>query len=184
MLSEWAQKKDKSTPTPASVLVCLFRDNPSDELHILLTRRSSELKHHAGQISFPGGKLEQQDINLRHTAYREANEEVGLNINKLELISQLPKFYTMTGFSITPVISYFTDELKPNELNFDSGEVAEVFSLPLKQIINLQNFKQRVVCINEQSITYYTLKYRNYEIWGATANILYEVGRHAANYKL
>lgn len=153
--------------TPASVLVGLV-DRP-DEFSVLLTQRTAHLRDHAGQISFPGGKMEELDTDPVSTALREAEEEVGLPAHQVEVVGALDRYVTRTGFDVTPVVAFITP---PLTLNPDPSEVAEVFEVPLSHFLS-PGVKQRHTREFEgQKRHFYAMPYRDYYIWGATAGML------------
>ena len=139
------------------------------ELSVIFTKRASHLKHHAGQISFPGGKMDKTDSTLRATAGREAYEEIGLEDSKFEIIGKLPKHQTVTGFLIQPFIAIVNDISKMSP-NF--SEVDEIFFVPLNFLMDPANIFLKSRKINRQSGKYYVIPYGPYYIWGATARIV------------
>ncbi|MFH1805128.1 MAG: CoA pyrophosphatase [Pseudomonadota bacterium] len=152
---------------PAAVLVPLVpRD---DGLHVILTRRTDHLNDHAGQISFPGGRQEMQDQNLEETALRETEEEIGLHRSQIELIGRLDDYYTVTGYQVTPVVGIVAP---PFDVRPDPHEVAEVFEVPLRFILEPGNQKLQTVMFEGLKRRYFAIPYREYYIWGATAGML------------
>ena len=121
---------------PAAVLVPLVKRDAG--LQVILTRRTDHLSDHAGQISFPGGRQEQEDATLEETALRETEEEIGLARRHIDLIGRIDDYYTVTGYQVTPVIGLVTP---PFDLTPDDHEVAEVFEVPLEFILNPRNQK-------------------------------------------
>ena len=122
---------------PASVLfpIVLRGAEPS----VLLTQRTDHLRDHPGQISFPGGRVEAEDLSPAHTALREAREEIGLSSEHVETVGYLPEYRTGTGYRITPVVAFLRP---PFDLIPDSHEVAEVFEVPLSFLMNPDNHQQ------------------------------------------
>lgn len=166
---------------PAAVLICLFTQN--NKLHVLFTERASHLKHHAGQISFPGGKAEKTDIDLVDTAYREAEEEIGLKRNYLRLLGKLDIYKTISGFAVMPIVAIYDKPLDIlSDLIIDANEVASVFSVPLEFLMDLNHY--HVESIHRQGLTFpvYFLPYQNHMIWGATAGILAQLQAHIATH--
>ncbi|MDR2689283.1 MAG: CoA pyrophosphatase, partial [Azoarcus sp.] len=124
----------------AAVLVPLVRRE--EEPTVLLTRRTSHLRHHAGQIGFPGGGVEAGDDCAEATALRETREEIGLSSERIELIGRLPDYLTGTGFRITPVVGLLRPPLDLAALVIDTFEVAEVFEVPLAFFLDPANHRQ------------------------------------------
>jgi 8-oxo-dGTP pyrophosphatase MutT (NUDIX family) len=156
-----------SEPTPAAVLIGLVEREQG--LCVLLTERTAHLHDHAGQISFPGGRVEPEDIDAHATALRETEEEIGLTSDYIEVLGTLPTYVTGTGFSVVPVVALvrtgFT--LKP-----DAFEVAEVFEVPLAFLMDPGHHETRRASVGEVVRQFYTMPYGSYFIWGATAAML------------
>ncbi|HEU4621181.1 MAG TPA: CoA pyrophosphatase [Burkholderiaceae bacterium] len=162
-------------PVPAAVLIPIV-DRPEGAT-VLLTRRTAHLNDHAGQISFPGGKVDAGDEDRIATALRETQEEVGLSHRCIHVIGQLPDYLTGTGFMVTPVVALIAP---PFSLTPDSFEVAEVFEVPLAFLMNPANHETRMVRWFDDQ-TEFTRHFfampwesssRSYFIWGATAAML------------
>ncbi len=152
---------------PAGVLAPIIeRDR---RLHLVLTKRSSALKHHPGQIAFPGGKQDEGDADAVAAALREAEEEIGLPRSIVEVLGVLPVHETVTGFSVTPVIALVRDrfDIKP-----EPGEVEEVFTVPLDHVLNPDNFLIQSRRWRGARRHYFVVPYGPYYIWGATARML------------
>ncbi len=160
----------------AAVLIGLI-DNPEHDsgLQVLLTKRSSHLKHHPSQVSFPGGKAEQEDDNLIATALREAQEEIGLDPNFVTVIGQLPTYEIISGYQVTPIVAII--DRQPNYQQ-DDNEVAEIFQVPLQHF--LQGDSHRCITSfrrgRHHNIHFYP--YKHYNIWGATAAMLKDLIEH------
>ena len=152
---------------PAAVLVPLVKRD--DGLHVILTRRTDHLSDHAGQISFPGGRQEEEDATLEETALRETEEEIGLSRRHIDLIGRIDDYYTVTGYQVTPIIGLVTP---PFDLVPDDHEVAEVFEVPLTFILDPKNQKLQTVTFEGTRRRYFAIPYREYYIWGATAGML------------
>ena len=152
---------------PAAVLIPLIRKN--DAWYVILTMRSSALKHHPGQIAFPGGKQDESDASLTDTALREAREEIGLPQDIVEILGHLPSHETVTGFTVTPVVGLVTQDFAEKP---EPGEVAEVFSVPLDFLMQVQNFQVQSRRWRGKRRYYYTVPYGPYYIWGASARML------------
>jgi 8-oxo-dGTP pyrophosphatase MutT (NUDIX family) len=151
----------------AAVLVpiVLHPESPS----LLLTLRASHLRSHAGQISFPGGRLEPTDSNLAAAAVRETQEEIGVDSSRIELLGFLSDQIIRSGYRITPVVAL----LRPGfTVTADSTEVAEVFELPLEFALTAGNYRSRAGGARGLSFEIWELPYGERNIWGATAGIL------------
>lgn len=157
---------------PAAVLVPLVvRDTG---LTVLLTQRTAHLRDHAGQISFPGGRCEEQDASPVETALREAREEVGLDGKQVEVLGMLPEYRTGTGFSIIPVVGLVHP---PLNLKLDDFEVAEVFETPLDFLLDSANHQRHSLEYQGAQREYYAMPWEGYYIWGATAGMLVSLQR-------
>lgn len=140
-----------------------------DGLHLLLTKRSSALKHHPGQIAFPGGKQDDTDSDVTAAALREAHEEIGLPRNSVTVLGSLPAHETVTGFIVTPVIGFVTSGFT---ITPEKGEVDEVFSVPLGHVLDAANYVIESRRWRGSKRSYYAVPYGPYYIWGATARML------------
>lgn len=152
---------------PAAVLVAFQRYD--DQLRLILTKRASHLKHHPGQIAFPGGKLDEGDDSLEAAALREAWEEIGLPRENVRLLGRLPSHETVTSYQVTPIVAEIT---QPFEQVPEAGEVAEVFTVPASHILNPANFVVERRRWRGVWRSFYTVPYGPYYIWGATARML------------
>ena len=141
----------------------------ADEPTVLLTRRTDHLKDHAGQVSFPGGRCEESDPSPEATALREAQEEIGLPPECVEIIGRLPLYLTITGFSVTPVVGLVRP---PFDLQLDAFEVAEVFEPPLQFLLDEANHRRHDVDYQGRPHHYWSMPWNEYNIWGATAGML------------
>lgn len=153
--------------TPAAVLfpIVLRESAPT----VLLTQRTAHLKDHAGQISFPGGRIEPEDVSECHAALREAEEEIGLASSCVEVVGFLPEYRTSTGFRVTPVVGFVTP---PFAVRPDPFEVAEVFEVPLAFLLDPANHQQHEIHWRGKLRQYYAMPYGDYFIWGATAGMI------------
>jgi 8-oxo-dGTP pyrophosphatase MutT (NUDIX family) len=152
---------------PAAVLVPVVKRESG--LTVLFTRRTAHLNDHAGQISFPGGRSEPGDASAAETALREAAEEIGLAASRVEVLGELHKYVTVTGYRVTPVVGLVTP---PLDLQPDDFEVAEVFEVPLEFLLDPANHQRNSVVHQGRERRYYAIPYRHYYIWGATAGML------------
>lgn len=148
---------------PASVLVAVWGDR------VVLTKRASHLKHHPGQIAFPGGKQDETDASPEDAALREAEEEIGLNRAAVTIWGRLPAHETVTGFAVTPILGQITGSFTPNP---DRGEVEEVFTVPLSHVLNPANYLIEGRVWRGDWRRYYVVPWGPYYIWGATARML------------
>lgn len=156
-------------PTPAAVLVPLVVR--PEGLAMLLTQRTAHLHDHAGQVSFPGGRVDEIDQGAIDTALREAEEEVGLQRRHVEVLGCLPDYFTGTGFQVTPVVALVHP---PFALQADTFEVAEIFEVPLAFLMDGQHHQLRTLDLPDGKgrRTFYAMPYGRYFIWGATAGMI------------
>ena len=162
-----AKRQAAGKITHAAVLIPLLLKN--EGLSVLLTQRTNHLHDHAGQISFPGGRMDSQDPSPLHTALRESEEEIGLKPERVEIIGHLPQYLTVSGYSVTPVVGL----VKPQaEYVLDAFEVADVFEVPLHFLMDPANHQVRVWESDQGSRRFYSMPYENRFIWGATAGML------------
>ena len=167
-----SETDDDASLTPAAVLIGLV-ERPRGPA-VLLTQRTDHLRDHAGQISFPGGRVEPTDPSVHAAALREAEEEVGLNRAEVEILGELACYDTVTGFRIHPVVGW----LQPSvELAPDRIEVAEVFEVPLAFVLDRANHRRQVYRRGPVTRHYYVLPYQGRFIWGATAGMLVNLSR-------
>ena len=153
-------------PRPAAVLVPVVL---RDELMVLLTQRTDTLSTHAGQISFPGGRVDPEDATPIETAIREAEEEIGLSRTHIEPIGFLDGYRTGTGYHVTPVVALIQPTF---ELTLHEGEVAEAFEVPLSFLMNPVNHRQHAREWRGRTRSYWAIPYGERYIWGATAGML------------
>lgn len=152
---------------PAAVLVPLVARAAA--VTVLLTKRTDHLHHHPGQISFPGGRVEAHDITPVMTALRETEEEIGLNPDRVELLGELPEYFTGTGFRVTPVVGLVHP---PFDLKLDSFEVAEAFEVPLDFLLDPRNHRRDSRVYMGKRRYFHAMPYDGFYIWGATAGML------------
>ena len=154
-------------PTPAAVLVPLV--NRPESLTVLFTQRSADLLDHAGQISFPGGRVEPDDADVGVAALREAEEEIGLPRSRVSLLGRLAEYETVTGYRVTPVVGWVEP---PFAVKADPVEVADVFEVPLAFLLEPANQQRHFRMLGERWRDYYAIPYGERYIWGATAAML------------
>lgn len=147
------------------IAVNLCRARPT----VLLTKRASSLKHHPGQIAFPGGKQDDIDTDVTAAALREAEEEIGLPRGLPRILGQMPAHETVTGFSVTPVLALVEEAFDPRP---EPGEVEEIFEVPLEHVLAPENYLIESRRWRGARRYYFTVPYGPYYIWGATARML------------
>jgi 8-oxo-dGTP pyrophosphatase MutT (NUDIX family) len=161
--------------TAAAVLVPIVA-HPQG-LTVLFTLRTTQLKAHSGQVSFPGGRAEPGDASAEFTALRESQEEIGLAPERVEILARLSDYHTRTGYRVTPIIGLLTP---PLELVPDPREVAEVFEVPLAFLLDPRNHRRRTREFKGQTVGFYEMNFEERTIWGATAGMLVNLYRHLA----
>lgn len=164
--------RELAAVTPAAVLVPIVA-HPG-ELTVLFTQRTTHLKSHSGQVSFPGGRAEPGDASAEFTALREAREEIGLVAERVEILARLPDYHTRTGFRVAPVIGLVAP---PLELAPDPREVEAVFEVPLAFLLDPRNHQRRTREFQGLTAGFYVFEYRDRVIWGATAGMLVNLYR-------
>jgi 8-oxo-dGTP pyrophosphatase MutT (NUDIX family) len=157
---------------PAAVLVPLVEH--ATGMTVLLTQRAETLKDHAGQISFPGGRIEPEDKDAWHAALREAYEEIGLMPDFVEFAGFLPDHHVITGFRVTPVVGFVNPDY---QLRIAKAEVHDVFEVPLDYILDSANHRSRQRKLGDLTIEVHDIPYGERNIWGATAGMLLTLRR-------
>jgi 8-oxo-dGTP pyrophosphatase MutT (NUDIX family) len=158
--------------TPAAVLVPLV--NRDDGVTVLLTQRTAHLNDHAGQVAFPGGRVEDHDPSPEETALRETEEEIGLTRRHVSLLGRLPEYFIPTGFRVIPVVAWVEP---PFDLRLDPFEVAEAFEVPLAHFLDATKHVRQSAVRNGRLRHFYAMPYAEYNIWGATAGMLVTLAR-------
>ncbi len=153
--------------THAAVLIPIFTEK--NTMKLILTKRTEKLRHHRGEISFPGGKKSKKDANLIETALRETEEEVGVKREQVRVVGRLDDLFTITRYIITPYIGILEGKI---EYYSNDAEVAEIISVPLKIFLNGEKFAERGWERNGVKYPLYYYYWKDYEIWGATAYII------------
>lgn len=182
LLNPW-HRDTLVTPTakPAAVLIAIIEREQG--LSVLLTKRADKLRDHSGQIAFPGGKIDALDENAVAAAIRESNEEINLDTQEVEVLGQLPDYYSGSGFKISPVVALVKPEATYSA-NLD--EVDYIFEVPFAFLMDVKNYVigKRVLSGRERS--YFEIKYEQHHVWGITAGIirLMREKLHQPNFKI
>ena len=144
-------------------------------LHILFTKRAQHLKHHPGQVSFPGGKYEESDLSLRTTVLRETEEEIGIAANQIEIFGQMAELPTISRFSVTPYLAF----IQPSySATIDTNEVDQVFEVPIEVVLNPKHLHSHTFCVKQQQHRVFGVSYKKHFIWGMTAQIIQALQAH------
>jgi 8-oxo-dGTP pyrophosphatase MutT (NUDIX family) len=165
----------EAAATAAAVLVPIVTHGSG--LTLLLTQRTAHLKAHSGQVAFPGGRAEAGDTSPEDTALRESQEEIGLARERVEVLAQLPEYFTRTGFRVTPVVGLVEP---PLQLKPDPNEVEAVFEVPLAFLLDIRNHKRQTREYQGRTVGFYEMPYGERYIWGATAGMIVNLGRALA----
>ncbi|MEO5494762.1 MAG: CoA pyrophosphatase [Sphingomonas sp.] len=158
-------------PAPAAVLVAITnRPEPG----VILTQRTDTMRRHAGQVAFPGGRIDPDDADAAAAALREAEEEIALPRGAVEVVGAADIYLTVTGYSVTPIIGVIAPDLDyhPNE-----AEVADVFEVPLAFVLDSVNQIEVSAEWQGRTRTYYEINWRDRRIWGATAAMMVNLSR-------
>ncbi|MFH0786232.1 MAG: CoA pyrophosphatase [Pseudomonadota bacterium] len=161
------QIPDRPDLTPAAVLVPFFQKNR--RTHILLTKRTDHLEHHKGQISFPGGAFNYEDLDCLTTALRETEEEIGIEMDRVEILGELDHIITVTNFRVCPYVGIIP---YPYPFKLSSFEVERLIELPLDTLLKHTELKEGPFTFLGQSFFNLYINYQGDIIWGATARIL------------
>ncbi len=154
-------------PTPAAVLVPLVEHQ--NGLTVLFTQRTDHLNDHAGQISFPGGRMEAADSGPVDTALRETREEIGMDPDYVQIVGCLDHYETGTGYLVLPVVGF----VRPGfQLVLDEFEVADVFEVPLSFLLDADNHRTAIHRVRDMDLSFHVIEYEKRYIWGATAGML------------
>ncbi|TDR33169.1 NUDIX hydrolase [Hydromonas duriensis] len=155
---------------PAAVLLLLVES--AHGFDVVLTVRAFHLRHHAGQVSFVGGRMDEGETP-EQAALREAYEEIGLLADDVEILGRLPEYHTITGFAVTPVLGLISEQAWAEQnLSVAVDEVSEVFTVPLAHVLDVQNTNVHQYDWEGMSRQYYSVQYGEYFIWGASMAIL------------
>ena len=163
------QQKHYPSARNASVLIGLFDEN--NETYISFIRRASTLRAHSGEIAFPGGAADESDVSPIVTALREAQEEIGLDPSRVDVLGIMaPVFTVVSNFLITPVVAYMPEG--PGKLQLQMSEVAEIILLPLQGLADPTIYHAEQWMRDNVPHTVYFFDYGSFRIWGATAYML------------
>ena len=157
---------------PAAVLIPIVLGEADPQ--IILTQRSDALRHHAGQISFPGGSMETRDADLAETALRESEEEISLAPEHVRVLGFLPDYPTITGFRVTPVVGIVEEaaQVRP-----DASEVTAIHYLPLQALMEEGRLKRHIMQREGVQLPVFEIEHADFHVWGATAGMLYALRR-------
>ncbi|MGH8517708.1 MAG: CoA pyrophosphatase [Panacagrimonas sp.] len=158
------------TLRPAAVLAPVLRRG--DDYSLVLTRRAEHLSSHKGQISFPGGRRDDTDISAAANALREAQEEVGLDPARVEVLGYLDDYPVISRYLVTPVVGLVEGGFTPLA---DPSEVAEVFELPLELVLDPASYQRKTLTREGMLVPFYEINWRGYRVWGATAGMLWNL---------
>lgn len=167
-----SEQTGDSRKTPAAVLIGIM--DHGDHLNLLLTKRTSHLRDHGGQVAFPGGQVDPEDADSHDAALREAQEEVGLSRDHVEVLGTMSPYRTVTGFEVTPVIGWIR---APVSLTPDPFEVADIFEIPLQNALSPDNHERRSGMRNGAKRDYFVIDHETHFIWGATAAMIVNFSR-------
>ncbi len=151
----------------SAVLIPIVLKN--DKPYIILTRRSQNLNHHPGQISFPGGRVEPEDKNAVDTAVRETHEEIGIKQEQIDIAGFIDKYTTASNFIITPVVGIINSDYQSQ---IDPVEVDYIFEAPCDILLNTNNYQRNEIVWQGEKRLFWEINYKEHHIWGATAAIL------------
>ncbi len=165
-LQDWQFDNNSKLKLSAVLIPVVIKNNNHS---IIFTQRTQHLNHHAGQISFPGGRAEAGDKNAVDTALRETHEEVGIALKQIHVTGFLDLYTTVSDFSITPIVGYID---KNYQTSIDPFEVDEVFEVPCEVLFNINNYQRNEILWLGEKHLFWELNYQDRRIWGATAAIL------------
>ncbi|MFT5163973.1 MAG: 8-oxo-dGTP pyrophosphatase MutT (NUDIX family) [Alteromonadaceae bacterium] len=164
-------QKDKLVP--AAVLIPMVERH--NKLFVILTQRAAHLKHHPGQVSFPGGRFEHADDTLINTALRETHEEVGIKPGEVQIIGQLQTYQTISQYVVTPFVGFVNADY---QLILDKNEVDDAFEVPWAFFLNRDNHHQMSFKRLGQQRNVHFMPFENRFIWGTTAAMLHDLVSH------
>ncbi|MEZ9298814.1 coenzyme A pyrophosphatase [Vibrio splendidus] len=146
-----------------------------DGLHVIFTKRAAHLKHHPGQVSFPGGKHELSDPSMQFTALRELHEEVGIRSDQVKIVGQLPALSTISKFSVTPIVAMVDPDYKAI---IDENEVASIFEVPATYVLDQAKLHSHTVNFKKIKHRIFAMPFEEHLIWGVTAQIIQSLQQH------
>ncbi|AOW82720.1 CoA pyrophosphatase [Vibrio mimicus] len=161
----------------ASVLIGVVERQQG--LQVILTKRAAHLRHHPGQISFPGGKYEESDHSLQQTAKREAREEIGISEEKIHIVGQLPELVTVSQFAVTPILAFVEADY---QIQLDHNEVDEVFEVPISFLLDRKKLYTGTFQLKNHRHRVFAIPYKQHFIWGMTAQIIQSLQKQFINY--
>jgi 8-oxo-dGTP pyrophosphatase MutT (NUDIX family) len=162
-------------PTTAAAVLVAIVDRP--EPTVILTLRTDTIRRHPGQVAFPGGRVDPDDENVIAAALREAEEEIGLPRGQVDVIGTADRYRTITGYEVTPVVGIVPPDLP---LTAQPDEVAAIFEVPLRHLLEPQHQRMRTIERNGQEHFYYEIEWEDRRIWGATAGMIVNLSRRLA----
>lgn len=173
--SSWETHMMNTVPTlkQASVLVGFIQRN--SDVNVLFTTRANHLKHHPGQVSFPGGKYEQQDKSLAITAMRETQEEVGIAANQIQIFGKLNTLITTSQFQVTPYLAFIDNNY---QAKINTNEVANIFEVPASYLFDQTNLVTQAISVKSGPKHISAIMYDKHLIWGVTGRIISELTAH------
>ena len=156
----------KATKHAAVLIGLIERDNA---VNVILTMRTQKLSNHSGQIAFPGGRIDEDDASPEAAALREAWEEIGLDINEVEIMGRLPNYHTGSGYRVAPIIGFVREGA---DFKISPDEVDYMFEVPLSFLMNEANHTITSKIWNGGTRYFYEMPYEGHYIWGVTAGII------------
>lgn len=163
----------KHSLKPAAVLIPMVERN--NELFVIFTQRALHLRHHPGQISFPGGRFEPSDGHLSHTALRETEEEIGIKNCQVEILGQMGHYRTISDYKVTPFVGFVEPDY---QLDIDKNEVKDVFEVPWRFLLQRISHQTFSFLRRNKDINVHFMPYKDKLIWGTTASILDDLITH------